>query len=140
MVISTLSMFSEDYRLSSVSCKLCFDKGEGFCPLKDDRILLENWNYPMVLSLLHRIMLSGSSTHEKPNGQILLYIHRPKFLKTFTAVHQGTFREMIFVSILKVEEILIYCDKGLLRTNIRTLLKLRENSTEIKKFGDFTKD
>lgn len=89
-------VFLSDYRLEFCQgCKLCFDKGEGFCPLKDDRDLL-----------LEKLELSDGVIFATPNyafqvparmknlmDRLAYILHRPKFFgKTFTAVvTQGTF-------------------------------------------------
>jgi multimeric flavodoxin WrbA len=79
-----------DYRLEVCKgCKLCFDKGEEFCPLKDDRdILVEKINnsdgvvfaspnYSFQVSALMKIFLD----------RLAYNFHRPCFFgKTFTTI------------------------------------------------------
>jgi len=70
-------------------CKLCFDKGEEFCPLKDDRdVLIEKMmtsdgvvfaspNYSFQVSALMKIFLD----------RLGFVFHRPRFFgKTFTSI------------------------------------------------------
>jgi multimeric flavodoxin WrbA len=79
-----------DYRLEPCrGCKLCFEKGEEFCPLKDDRDVL-----------LEKIMASDGVVFASPNysfqvsGMMKVFLdrlgflfHRPRFHgKTFTSI------------------------------------------------------
>lgn len=84
------TVFLSDYRLEfCLGCKLCFDKGEGHCPLKDDRdILLEK------LERSDGIILATPSYAFQVTGRmknfldrITFIFHRPRFFgKAFTAV------------------------------------------------------
>src|SRR5512139_2230469 len=79
-----------DYRLGTCSgCCLCFDKGEEFCPLKDDRdVLIEKIvasdgvvfaspNYSFQVSAIMKIFLD----------RLGFAFHRPRFFgKTFTSI------------------------------------------------------
>jgi multimeric flavodoxin WrbA len=79
-----------DYRLGTCKgCKLCFDKGEEFCPLKDDRdVLIEKIvasdgvvfaspNYSFQVSAIMKIFLD----------RLGFAFHRPRFFgKTFTSI------------------------------------------------------
>ena len=86
-----------DYRLEVCKgCKLCFEKGEEFCPLKDDRDILFNKmnnsdgiifaspNYSFNVSGLMKIFLD----------RLGFIFHRPRFFgKAFTSiVVQGFYR------------------------------------------------
>jgi multimeric flavodoxin WrbA len=101
-----------DYNLGTCKgCRLCFDKGEQFCPFKDDRdILLEKMrnsdgvifaspNYSFQVSSLMKIFLD----------RLAFCFHRPCFFgKTFTSV--------VVQGIGKGEDIVKYLDfvgKGL---------------------------
>lgn len=79
-----------DYRLATCrGCCLCFDKGEEFCPLKDDRdVLIEKIvasdgvvfaspNYSFQVSAIMKIFLD----------RLGFAFHRPRFFgKTFTSI------------------------------------------------------
>jgi len=86
-----------DYRLGTCrGCRLCFDKGEEACPLKDDRdVLIEKMmtsdgvvfaspNYSFQVSALMKMFLD----------RLGFAFHRPRFFgKTFTSiVTQGIYR------------------------------------------------
>jgi len=79
-----------DHRLGACGgCKLCFSKGEGFCPVKDDRdVLIEKMmasdgvvfaspNYSFQVSALMKMFLD----------RLGFVFHRPRFFgKTFTSI------------------------------------------------------
>ena len=79
-----------DYRLGTCrGCKLCFEKGEEFCPLKDDRdVLIEKMmasdgvvfaspNYSFQVSAIMKMFLD----------RLGFVFHRPRFFgKTFTSI------------------------------------------------------
>jgi multimeric flavodoxin WrbA len=79
-----------DHRLGTCrGCKLCFEKGEEFCPLKDDRdVLIEKMmasdgvvfaspNYSFQVSAIMKIFLD----------RLGFVFHRPRFFgKTFTSI------------------------------------------------------
>ena len=79
-----------DYRLGTCrGCCLCFDKGEEFCPLKDDRdvliekimasdgVILASPNYSFQVSAIMKIFLD----------RLGFAFHRPRFFgKTFTSI------------------------------------------------------
>jgi len=86
-----------DYRIGTCrGCKVCFAKGEEFCPLKDDRdVLIEKMtvsdgvvfaapNYSFHVSAMLKIFLD----------RLGFVLHRPRFFgKTFTSiVTQGIYR------------------------------------------------
>jgi multimeric flavodoxin WrbA len=79
-----------DYRLGTCrGCKVCFEKGEAFCPLKDDRDVL-----------LEKMMASDGVVFASPNysfqvsailktflDRLGFVFHRPRFFgKTFTSI------------------------------------------------------
>ena len=89
-------VFLKDYHLEFCKgCCLCFEKGEEFCPLKDDRdlllkkinesdgVILATPNYSFQVSAQIKNLLDRMS----------FVLHRPRFFgKTFTAVvSQGMF-------------------------------------------------
>ena len=101
-----------DYRLGTCrGCKVCFMKGEEFCPLRDDRdVLIEKMmasdgvvfatpNYSFQVSALLKIFLD----------RLGFVFHRPRFFgKTFTSiVAQG------FYGGGKIERYLDFVGKGL---------------------------
>ncbi len=79
-----------EYRLETVrGCWLCFDKGEEFCPLKDDRdmliekieasdgVVFASPNYSFQVSAIMKIFLD----------RLGFIFHRPRFFgKTFTSI------------------------------------------------------
>jgi multimeric flavodoxin WrbA len=94
-----------DYRIGTCrGCKVCFEKGEEFCPLKDDRsVLIEKMmvsdgvvfaspNYSFQVSAIMKIFLD----------RLGFVFHRPRFFgKTFTSiVVQGIYRGDKIVSYL----------------------------------------
>ena len=94
-----------DYRIGTCrGCRLCFDRGEETCPMKDDRDVL-----------IGRIMASDGIVLASPNysfqvsGMLKVFLdrlgfvfHRPRFFgKTYTSiVTQGFFRGNKIVSYL----------------------------------------
>jgi len=101
-----------DYRIGTCrGCKQCFEKGEEFCPLKDDRdVLIEKMmasdgvvfaspNYSFHVSAIMKIFLD----------RLGFVFHRPRFFgKTFTSiVAQG------FHGGHKIERYLDFVGKGL---------------------------
>lgn len=85
-----------DYKISTcLGCKLCFEKGEKFCPLKDDRdvllskirnsdgVIFATPNYAFHVSAILKIFLDRTA----------YLFHRPEFFgKTFTGlVAQGVY-------------------------------------------------
>ena len=94
-----------DYRIGTCrGCKVCFEKGEEFCPLKDDRdVLIEKMmtsdgvvfaspNYSFQVSAIMKIFLD----------RLGFIFHRPRFFgKSFTSiVTQGIYRGGRIVSYL----------------------------------------
>jgi multimeric flavodoxin WrbA len=83
-------VFLSDYHLEFCrGCKLCFDKGEEYCPLKDDRdVLLEKMEYSDGIILATPNYAFQLSARMKNFFDRLAYIdHRPRFFsKTCTAI------------------------------------------------------
>jgi multimeric flavodoxin WrbA len=86
-----------DYRIEACrGCKVCFDRGEEYCPLKDDRdvlidkmiesdgVVFASPNYSFQVSALMKLFLD----------RLGFAFHRPRFFgKTFTSiVIQGIYR------------------------------------------------
>ena len=79
-----------EYNLGTCKgCRVCFDKGEGFCPFKDDRdaliekiensdgVIFTSPNYSFQVSALMKIFLD----------RLAFVFHRPRFFgKTFTCI------------------------------------------------------
>lgn len=83
-------VFLSDYHLEFCQgCKLCFDKGEQFCPLKDDRdVLLQKLEQSDGVILATPNYAFQVSARMKNFLDRFAYVfHRPRFFgKTFTAV------------------------------------------------------
>lgn len=83
-------VFLEDYNLGFCrGCKLCFDKGEQFCPLKDDRdVLLQKMELSDgVIFATPNYAFQVSARMKNLLDRFSFIIHRPKFFgKTFTAI------------------------------------------------------
>jgi multimeric flavodoxin WrbA len=101
-----------DYRLGTcLGCKVCFTKGEEFCPLKDDRdmlieklmgsdgVVFASPNYSFQVSAIMKIFLD----------RLGFVFHRPRFFgKTFTGiVVQGIYGGR------KIERYLHFVGRGL---------------------------
>lgn len=89
-------IFLKDYRLDYCrGCKLCFDKGEEYCPLKDDRdLLIEKMNNSDgVIFATPNYAFHVSAPMKNMLDRLAFVFHRPRFFgKTFTAiVNQGIF-------------------------------------------------
>jgi len=83
-------VFLNDYNLEFCSgCKLCFDKGEQFCPYNDDRNVLiaklEESDGVVFASPSYAFQVSGRMKNFI--DRIAFIYHRPRFFKkTFTAI------------------------------------------------------
>lgn len=89
-------VFLSEYHLEFCQgCKLCFDKGEEFCPLKDDRnVLLEKMEHSDgVIFATPNYAFQVSARMKNFFDRFAYILHRPRFFgKTFTAiVTQGIF-------------------------------------------------
>lgn len=89
-------VFLKDYRLEYCrGCKLCFDKGEEYCPLKDDRdLLIEKMsNSDGIIFATPNYAFHVSAPMKNLLDRLAFVFHRPRFFgKTFTAiVNQGIF-------------------------------------------------
>jgi multimeric flavodoxin WrbA len=83
-------VFLDDYRLEFCQgCKACFDKGEQYCPLKDDRDLLlaKLEQSHGVIFATPSYAFSVSARMKNLIDRFAYVFHRPRFFgKTFTAV------------------------------------------------------
>lgn len=83
-------VFLSDYNLEFCrGCSLCFDKGEQFCPLKDDRDILikkiEESDGVIFATPSYAYQVSGRMKNLL--DRLAFIFHRPRFFgKTFTAV------------------------------------------------------
>ncbi|MBR0599341.1 flavodoxin family protein [Sinanaerobacter chloroacetimidivorans] len=83
-------VFLSEYRLEFCQgCKVCFDKGEEFCPLKDDRnVLLEKLEHSDgVIFATPNYAFQVSARMKNFFDRFAYLLHRPRFFgKTFTAI------------------------------------------------------
>ncbi len=89
-------VFLSEYNLKFCQgCKLCFNKGEEYCPLKDDRdVLIEKIeNSDGVIFATPNYAFQVSAQMKNLLDRLAFILHRPRFFgKTFTAiVTQGVF-------------------------------------------------
>jgi len=89
-------VFLKDYRLDYCrGCKLCFDKGEEYCPIKDDQKLLlqKISDSDGVIFATPNYSFQVSAPMKNLLDRLAFVFHRPRFFgKTFTAiVTQGIF-------------------------------------------------
>jgi len=89
-------VFLKDYRLDFCGgCKLCFDKGEEFCPIRDDRdLLMDKLNRSEgVIFATPNYSFHVSASMKNLLDRLAYIFHRPRFFgKAFTAiVTQGIF-------------------------------------------------
>ncbi len=89
-------VFLNDYTLKNcIGCKSCFDKGEEFCPLKDDRdVLLEKMNHSDgIIFATPNYAFQVTALMKNFLDRLSFIIHRPHFFgKVSTAiVAQGIF-------------------------------------------------
>lgn len=89
-------VFLNDYNLEFCrGCKFCFDKGEEFCPIRDDRdLLLEKMEQSDgVILATPNYTFQVSARMKNFLDRFAYVIHRPRFFnKTFAAiVTQGVF-------------------------------------------------
>jgi multimeric flavodoxin WrbA len=83
-------VFLNEYKLEFCQgCKLCFDKGEEFCPLKDDRdALLEKMEHSDgVVFATPSYAYQVSARMKNLLDRLAFIFHRPRFFgRTFTAI------------------------------------------------------
>lgn len=89
-------VFLKDYRLEYCrGCKLCFDKGEEYCPIRDDRDLLieKIADSNGVIFATPNYSFHVSASMKNLFDRLAFVFHRPRFFgKTFTSiVTQGAF-------------------------------------------------
>jgi multimeric flavodoxin WrbA len=87
-------IFLKDYRLEFCrGCKVCFNKGEEYCPLKDDRdVLIEKMNNADgVIFATPNYAFHVSASMKNLLDRLAYVFHRPHFFgKTYTAIiNQG---------------------------------------------------
>jgi multimeric flavodoxin WrbA len=135
-------VFLKDYHLEyCTGCKLCFDKGEEYCPSKDDRdLLLEKINNSDgVIFATPNYSFQVTALMKNFLDRLAFVFHRPRFFgKTFTViVTQGIFGGASIVKYLENvgENFGFHVAKGcILRTlEPRTELQQKKISQEIKK-------
>lgn len=83
-------VFLKDYHLEFCrGCKQCFDKGEGFCPIQDDRNLLIDKikNSDGVIFATPNYSFQISAIMKNFFDRISFFLHRPSFFgKTYTYI------------------------------------------------------
>lgn len=83
-------VFLDEYNLEFCKgCKVCFDKGEEFCPFKDDRdILLQKMEHSDgVIFATPSYAFQVSARMKNLLDRIAFIFHRPRFFgRTFTAI------------------------------------------------------
>lgn len=83
-------VFLKDYRLDYCrGCKLCFDKGEEFCPIRDDRdLLIDKINHSDgVVFATPNYSFHVSASMKNLLDRLAFIFHRPRFFgKAFTAI------------------------------------------------------
>lgn len=89
-------VFLKDYQLEFCrGCKLCFDKGEELCPIRDDRdVLIDKINHSDgVIFATPNYSFHVSASMKNLLDRLAFVFHRPRFFgKTFTSiVTQGIF-------------------------------------------------
>lgn len=89
-------VFLKDYRLEFCGgCKLCFDKGEELCPIRDDRdVLIDKINQSDgVIFATPNYSFHVSASMKNLLDRLAFVFHRPRFFgKAFTSiVTQGVF-------------------------------------------------
>lgn len=89
-------VFLKDYQLEFCrGCKLCFDKGEEICPIRDDRdVLIDKINHSDgVIFATPNYSFHVSASMKNLLDRLAFVFHRPRFFgKTFTSiVIQGIF-------------------------------------------------
>ena len=133
-------VFLNDYNLGNCKgCLLCFEKGEEYCSLKDDRdILLEKLNNSDgVIFATPNYSLQVSALMKTFLDRLAFVFHRPRFFgKTFTAiVAQGVYGGDSIVKYLEnVAEFWGFSvAKGCCITVPQTAHDQEKNSQKIKK-------
>jgi multimeric flavodoxin WrbA len=138
-------VFLSEYHLEFCQgCKLCFDKGEEFCPLKDDRnVLLEKMEHSDgVIFATPNYAFQVSARTKNFFDRFAYIFHRPRFFgKTFTAVvTQGIFGGN---DILKYLESMganfgFYVTKGSCVTTLESMTELQQKKLKqaIKKSSE----
>lgn len=135
-------VFLKDYRLEFCrGCKLCFDKGEEFCPIHDDRdLLIDKINHSDgVIFATPNYSFQVSAPMKNLLDRLAFVLHRPCFFgKAFTSiVTQGVFGGNSIVKYLDSmgENSGYSVSKGCVLTTLEPITKAAEekNSRKIKK-------
>ncbi|WP_248548237.1 flavodoxin family protein [Paenibacillus odorifer] len=143
-------VFLKDYRLEYCrGCKICFNKGEEYCPLKDDRdVLMEKMIHSDgIIFATPNYAFHVSAPIKNLLDRLAFVFHRPRFFgKTFTAiVNQGIFGGSKIVKYLSNmgENFGFQVTKGCVLTTLepRTEVAQKKMTREIKKASErFYKD
>ncbi len=135
-------IFLKDYQLEFCKgCKLCFDKGEKFCPIHDDRdLLIEKMSYSDgVIFATPNYSFQVSASMKNLLDRLAFIFHRPRFFgKAFTSiVTQGIFGGNSIVKYLSSmgENLGYNVSKGCVLKTLEPTTKAAQdkNSREIKK-------
>lgn len=138
-------VFLNEYRLEFCQgCCLCFDKGEEFCPLKDDRgLLLEKMEQSDgVIFAAPNYAFQVSARMKNFLDRFAYIIHRPRFFgKTFTAiVTQGIFGGTDILKYMESsgENLGFHVTKGSCVTTLDPMTELQQKKLKqkIKKASD----
>ncbi|WP_368488593.1 flavodoxin family protein [Clostridium sp. BJN0013] len=142
MEINFEYVFLKDCRLDYCrGCKLCFDKGEEFCPIQDDRDLLIDkiTNSDGVIFATPNYSFHISASMKNLLDRLAFVFHRPRFFgKAFTSiVTQGIFGGSSIVKYLDSmgENFGFSVTKGCVLKTLEPITKAAQekNSHEIKK-------
>jgi multimeric flavodoxin WrbA len=138
-------IFLKDYRLEFCQgCRLCFNRGEEFCPLKDDRdILLEKMeNSDGIILATPNYAFQVSARMKNFLDRFAYIFHRPQFFdKTFTAiVTQGIFGGKDILKYLENMGANFGCNvtKGIYLTTVDQMTELQKKKykQEIRKSSE----
>ncbi|MBD7911458.1 flavodoxin family protein [Clostridium cibarium] len=126
-------VFLKDYNLERCKgCKLCFDKGEEYCSLKDDRDLLLNKldNSDGVIFATPNYAFNVTALMKNFLDQIAFVLHRPRyFSKAFTAiVFQGIYGGESIVKYLETigERLGFHVAKGCCLTALEPITEIEK--------------
>lgn len=135
-------IFLKDYKLEFCEgCKLCFDKGEEFCPIDDDRdLLIDKMSHSDgVIFATPNYSFHVSSSMKNLLDRLAFIFHRPRFFgKAFTSiVTQGIFGGNSIVKYLSCmgQNLGYNVSKGCVLKTLEPITKVAQdkNSREIKK-------
>lgn len=135
-------IYLKDYRLEFCrGCKMCFDKGEEFCPLHDDRdLLIDKMSHSDgVIFATPNYSFHVSASMKNLLDRLAFLFHRPRFFgKAFTSiVTQGIFGGNSIVRYLSSmgQNFGYHVSKGCVLKTLEPITKASQdkNSREIKK-------